>query len=140
MELLVQKLHPDAKVPTFAYETDAGMDLYTIEDVVLKAGARAQIKTGIALSIPEGYVGLVWDKSGLSLKNGITTLAGVVDSGYHGEILIVLHNTSTDDYSFSAGDKITQMLIQKIEHPIIVEVGSLQNSDRGAHGFGSSGI
>lgn len=140
MELQVQKLHPQANVPSFAHATDAGMDLYCLEDVVISAGGRTQIKTGIALGIPEGYVGLVWDKSGLANKAGLTVLGGVVDSGYTGEILILLQNTGTEDFSFNAGDKITQILIQKVEHPEIVEVDSLLETQRGEGGFGSTGI
>lgn len=140
MELQVQKLHPKAKIPSFAHDTDAGMDLCCVEEMTIAAGERAQIKTGIALAIPEGFVGLVWDKSGLAYKAGLTILGGVVDSGYTGEILILLQNTTANDYTFSAGDKITQILIQKVEHPEIVEVDSLQNSQRGNGGFGSTGI
>lgn len=139
MELPVLKLHPDAKLPTFAHETDAGMDLYALEDTVIRAGEHARVKTGIALGIPHGYVGLCWDKSGLAHKSGITVLAGVVDAGYTGEILVELHNVSNTDYTFAQGDKITQMLIQKVEHPSIVEVAELTESQRGDRGFGSSG-
>jgi len=140
MELHVQKLHPQAKLPSFAHDTDAGMDVYCLEDTIVHANSRAQIKTGIALGVPEGYVGLVWDKSGLAYKAGLTVLAGVVDAGYTGEILVILHNTSAEDYNFIAGDKITQILIQKVEHPSIVEVESLRESKRGTGGFGSTGI
>lgn len=140
MQLQVQKLHPQAKLPSFAHDADAGMDMYCLEDVVVKANSRAQIKTGIALGIEKGYVGLVWDKSGLASKAGLTIIGGVVDAGYTGEILILMHNISDTDYKFTAGHKITQILIQKVEHPELVEVESLQESVRGAEGFGSTGI
>lgn len=140
MELQVQKLHPDAKIPSFAHDTDAGLDLCCIEDAVIPAGEHAQVRTGLALGIPVGYAGLVWDKSGLAHKAGITVLGGVVDAGYTGEILILLHNTGTRSHTFFAGDKITQILIQKVEHPQIVETDSLQESQRGSKGFGSTGI
>lgn len=140
MELPVQKLHPDAKLPNFAHEHDAGMDLYALEETTIPAGTHAQVRTGIAAAIPPGYAGLIWDKSGLASKNGITVLGGVVDSGYTGELLILLHNISAVDHTFQQGDKITQMLIQKVEHPDIVEVQELQQTQRGEKGFGSSGI
>lgn len=140
MELHVQKLHENAKIPSFAHDADAGMDIYCLENVSIEAGQRVQIRTGIALGVPLGYVGLVWDKSGLAQKAGLTILGGVVDSGYTGEILILMHNTGDTDHFFSAGDKITQILIQKVEHPQIVEVPALQESVRGDKGFGSTGI
>lgn len=139
MQLQVQKLHKDAKLPSFAHDSDAGMDIYCLEDTVIKAGERAQIKTGIALGVPEGFVGLVWDKSGLALKAGLMVLGGVVDAGYTGEILILLHNTGNQDYAFCSGDKITQILIQKVEHAEVVEVDMLQDTTRGVSGFGSTG-
>lgn len=140
MELHIQKLHPDAKIPTFAHDADAGMDVYALERCTIKAGERAQVRTGIALCVQEGYVGLVWDKSGLAHTAGITILGGVIDAGYTGEVLILLHNTGSSDHTFTAGDKITQILIQKVEHPNIIEVDSLPDSKRGSGGFGSTGI
>ncbi len=138
MQLKVQKLHGDAKLPTFAHDADAGMDLYALEDSVIEAGARAQVRTGIAIGVPPGYVGLIWDKSGLANKVGITVLGGVVDAGYTGEIVILLHNTGVYPHEFKAGDKITQMLIQKVEHPDIIEA-PLEETQRGDSGFGSTG-
>lgn len=139
MELPVQKLHPDAKLPSFAHSTDAGMDLYCVEKITLQPGERAQIKTGIALSVPLGYVGLIWDKSGISHKRGLKTLGGVIDHGYTGEVFVGIYNTDTEPQVFEVGDKVAQILIQKFEHPEIVEVYSLQESERGARGIGSTG-
>ncbi len=139
MELQVQKLHPDAKLPSFAHSTDAGMDLYCVEKITLKPGERAQVKTGIALSVPLGYVGLIWDKSGISHKRGLKTLGGVIDHGYTGEVFVGIYNTDTDPQVFEVGDKVAQILIQKFDHPEIVEVDSLQESERGARGIGSTG-
>ncbi|MCX6713784.1 MAG: dUTP diphosphatase, partial [Candidatus Vogelbacteria bacterium] len=85
MKIKVKKLDLEAKLPSYAHLGDAGMDIYALEDVVLKSGERARIKTGIAIEIPNGFVGLVWDKSGISTNHGLKTLAGVVDSGYRGE-------------------------------------------------------
>jgi len=139
VKIKVKKLHPDAKIPTYANPEDAGMDIYSCEDLVIKSKHRAILKTGISMEFPKGYVALVWDKSGLS-KKGITTLAGVGDSGYRGEYKIVLLNIGSQDYFVKKGEKIAQILIQKVEQPKIEEVEELSSSKRGAKGFGSSGL
>jgi dUTP pyrophosphatase len=139
MELHVQKLLQDAKLPSFAHDADAGMDLYCAEAITIEPNQRAQVRTGLAIAIPEGYVGLVWDKGGISHKLGMKTLGGVVDAGYTGEWLIGLYNLSDKSHTFAVGDKITQFLVQKVEHPTVVEVDSLAESARGANGFGSTG-
>jgi len=136
----VKKLSPGAKIPTFAMEDDAGMDLYSAGNAVLKPGERIICKTGIAVKIPKGYVGLIWDKSGIAASSGIKTMAGVIDSGYRGEVGVVLVNLSSKEYKINKGDKIAQMLIQKIKRPIIKEVRNLDNTSREKKGFGSTGI
>ena len=140
MNMQVLRLVASAKTPCFAHEHDAGMDLFSVETITIPVGGRAQIKTGIAVAIPEGYVGLIWDKSGLSHKSGLKTLGGVIDAGYRGEILVGMVNVSDESYIFHAGDKIAQMLIQKVEHPQIEEVSTLDDTARGEGGFGSTGI
>lgn len=136
----VKRLHPDAKIPAYALLGDAGMDLYSREEVTLRPGERHSVATGIALRIPDGYVGLVWDKSGLSHKKGIKTLGGVFDSNYLGEYLIGLVNLSTDTIVIRKGDKIAQVLFQKIETPSLVEVAEFATpTARGTRGFGSTG-
>jgi dUTP pyrophosphatase len=139
MELSIKKLHPSAKLPSYAHESDAGMDLYALEDTVVAAKKRVLIATGIAVAIPDGYVGLFWDKSGLANKHGLTVLGGVIDAGYRGELLVGLFNTSDTDYTFQAGDKVTQMLIQPVLQPTLVEVTELNDTLRGEGGFGSTG-
>jgi len=139
MELRIQKLHPDAVMPAYAHHDDAGMDLFSIEDVVVLPQQRVQIATGIAMEIPEGHVGLIWDKSGVSHKGGIKTLGGVIDSGYRGEIKIGVVNLSDEPYVFEAGHKVAQLLIQRVEQPVIVEVETLTDSARGDNAFGSTG-
>jgi dUTP pyrophosphatase len=139
MEIKITKLHPDAKIPQYAHHNDAGMDLFCVETITINPGERLQIKTGIAMEIPDGYVGLVWDKSGLSQKFGLKTLGGVVDSGYRGEIMVGMYNLSTEPYVFEVGHKVAQMLIQKVEQPSIVEVEELSESVRGDNAFGSTG-
>lgn len=139
MKLKIQKINSEAIIPNYANEDDAGLDLHSAENFILKPGERRAIETGIKMEIPEGYVGLVWDKSGIAANNGIKTMAGVIDSGYRGEIKIVLINLSNQDFEIKKGQKIAQMLIQKIEHPEIEIVEFLSKSDRGEGGFGSTG-
>jgi dUTP pyrophosphatase len=139
MNIHIQKLHTDATVPTYAHSGDAGMDLYSVEVVTLNPGERAQVPTGIAVAIPEGYVGLIWDKSGISHRGGIKTLGGVVDAGYRGEILVGVLNVGDTPYEVRKGAKIAQMLIQKVEHPELVVIDSLDETERGERGFGSTG-
>lgn len=140
MQLQVKKLHPDAKLPQFAHATDAGLDLYTVENVAIAPGERISIATGIAVQIPVGYVGLIWDKSGIAQKGGLKTLGGVIDADYRGEVFVGLLNTGAEQYEFTSGQKIAQMLIQKIEHPEIIEVDELDDTDRGDGAFGSTGV
>jgi len=128
-----------AKLPTYHYEGDAGLDLYTTEVVTLCSGEKKSISTGVQLAIPDGYVGLIWDKGGLSMKRGLKTLGGVVDSGYRGEIIVGLVNLSEESHTFEKGDKIAQMIIQKKEFVTIEEVDEFDTTDRGDKGFGSSG-
>lgn len=139
MKLKVKKLHPDAIIPQYAHFDDAGFDLFAIEDVELESMQRAQIRTGIAMEIPEGYVGFMWDKSGLSHKFGIKTLGGVCDSGYRGEIMIGVINLGKEKYIFEKGHKVSQMTIQKKETVEFEEVSELSETKRGHGGFGSTG-
>lgn len=129
----------DVKMPTKEHNSDAGIDLYSAETVILKSGDIKKIKTGISVSIPVGYAGLIWDKSGLSMNNGLKTLGGVVDSGYRGEILVGIVNLSSESYTIEKNHKVAQMLIQKIEDINIEEVDKLDTTDREEKGFGSSG-
>lgn len=139
MQVKIKKLHPDALIPQFAHVDDAGMDICVPERVTIAPGQRKSIGLGLALEIPDGYVGLMWDKSGLSHKYGIKTFGGVIDAGYRGEVHAGVMNLSKETYVFEKGHKIVQLLIQKIEHPTIAEVEELSESHRGEKGFGSSG-
>jgi dUTP pyrophosphatase len=139
MKLKIKKLHTDAIIPKYANLNDAGMDLFAIEDVAVEPMERKQVGTGIAVEIPEDYVGLVWDKSGLSHKFGLKVLGGVIDSGYRGEIKVGIINLGTEKYTFEKGHKVAQMIIQKKETPEIEEVTELSDSERGEGGFGSTG-
>ncbi len=139
IEVKIKKIKDDAKIPTYAHIGDAGMDLYSTQDIVVKEGERVKVSTGVAMEIPDGFVGLVWDKSGLSVNYGLKTLGGVIDSCFRGEIIVGVINLSNDDYCIEKGHKIAQMLIQKVELPDVVEVNELNLSQRGKGGFGSTG-
>lgn len=136
--LEIQKLHPEAKVPTRAYEHDAGLDLTSVETHTLKPGEGKIFKTGIAIALDPGYVGLVWDRSSMG-KKGIKTLGGVIDSGYRGEVGVILWNISQDTHTINAGERIAQLLVQAVATPQTKEVTILGSTDRGTGGFGSSG-
>src|SRR3989344_5449487 len=140
MKIKFQKILDEAIIPHYAHQGDAGMDIFSAEDAVIKSGEIKSVKTGVKMEMPEGFVGLIWDKSGLALKNGIKTMAGVIDSGYRGEIGIVLTNLSGQDYKIEKGQKIAQMLVQKVERVEIEETKELSETKRGADGFGSTGL
>jgi dUTP pyrophosphatase len=139
MRLLIERLTSSAKLPTRAYEHDAGLDLYSDEECVIKPGERAIIRTGIKLAIPSGCAGLVWDKGGMA-KNGLHSIAGVIDAGFRGELTIHLHNIGDTVKSISLGQKVAQLLIQKVEFPAIIETKIEDETERGERRFGSSGL
>lgn len=139
MIIKVKKLKSAAKLPTYAHPGDAGMDLYAAEATTIPAHGRGTAPTGLAFAIPDGYAGLVWDKSGLAVKVGITTIAGVIDSSYRGELLVAVYNTTDTDYAFAVGDKVAQLLVQPIVLGEIVETNNLDDTSRGVGGFGSTG-
>ena len=139
MKLSIKKLHPDAKLPNRAHADDAGRDLFCVEKLVLQPGEKAAVSTGIAMAIPTGYVGLVWDKGGVGIKGGVKILGGVVDAAYRGEIIVGLINLSKEAYTFEKGAKISQLLIQKVELPEVCEVSELDDTIRGEGKFGSTG-
>lgn len=134
----VKKLAPNAKIPAKGNPTDAGIDVFTNESYTLAPGEVHAFSTGIAVAIPDGYVALIWDRSGLGVK-GVHRLAGVIDSGYRGEWKIVLVNLSKEPVEVKTGDKIAQCVLQEFEQADIAEVDSLPESIRGEKGFGSSG-
>jgi dUTP pyrophosphatase len=135
------KLSEDAVVPTYAHDGDAGADLYSTVDYTLKAGECALFPTAIAMAIPFGYVGLVHPRSSLAWKGGITVLnaPGTIDYGYTGEIKVMLVNMSQIPYDIKQGDKIAQLVIQKVEKAEFMQTESLDDTERGDGGFGSTG-
>ena len=139
----ITKLHDNAVIPTYAHLTDAGADLVSVENALLAPGQRVLIPTGIAIAIPNGYVGLVHPRSGLAVKNGIALVnaPGTIDSGYRGEIKVCLINLDPNEtVELPAGSRIAQLVIQRVAFANFLEVSELDDSDRGAGGFGSTGI
>jgi dUTP pyrophosphatase len=142
LRVTVVRLDPDLPVPTYAHPGDAGLDLHAREGAVVKAGGgRATVPTGIALAIPPGYAGFVVPRSGLALRHGISLVntPGVIDAAYRGELKCVMLNTDpAADYEISRGDRIAQLVIQRVEEVQWVEVDELDGLDRGG-GFGHTG-
>jgi len=139
----IKLLDPELPAPAYAKPGDAGADLRSRIDFELEPGERALVPTGGAISLPEGYVGLVHPRSGLATKNGITIVnaPGTVDSGYRGELMVTLLNTDkTKSFHVQRGDRIAQLIIQKYEHATFTVVDELDQTERGSSGFGSSGI
>jgi dUTP pyrophosphatase len=135
----VKLLRPDARAPSYGRPGDAGLDIYACEDTILPPNMQTMVPTGVALAIPEGTVGLVWDRSGMAAKSGIKTMAGVLDSTYRGELKIVLINLRSTPYEVKKGDRIAQLLVQPIHTADIEVVQDLDETHRGEGGFGSSG-
>ncbi|MBS3133721.1 dUTP diphosphatase [Candidatus Woesearchaeota archaeon] len=136
----VMKLKTYSILPRYAHTYgDAGLDLYSSENYTLKPNEVVLVSTGIVMAIPEGYAGLIWDRSGLSTRHYIHKFAGVIDSSYRGDVLVALFNHGKNPYDIKRGDKIAQMLIQKIEHMQIEETDKLEETCRGDKGFGSTG-
>jgi len=143
MQIPVKRLTTSAVIPTKAHYADAGFDLYADSEHELYAGTNnensAIVKTGIAMAIPDDHVGLVWDRSSMGAKKGVHRFAGVIDAGYRGEIMVALYNFGPNNVTIKRGDRIAQILIQPVPQVLMVEVDSLDSSERGEKGFGSSG-
>ena len=136
----IQLKHPDAQIPSRGYYTDAGADLHSVESLEIGAGKRACVNTGVAIAIPMGYYGRIAPRSGLAFRNGIDILAGVVDYGYTDSIKVILLNTGDIPIKVNVGDRIAQILIEKLlENPNFIVVDNLKEADRGTRGFGSTG-
>lgn len=141
MQLQVQRVHPDAVVPAYAHPGDAGLDLTSVEAVRLPAGGRAAVRTGLAIAVPDGWVGLVHPRSGLARRHGVTVAnaPGTIDAGYRGEVLVLLVNLGTDDVELAAGERVAQLVLQEVARAEVVEVEQLDDTARGSGGFGSTG-
>ena len=142
VQVLITRLDPELPLPRYAKGGDAGADIVSRIDISLAPGERALVPTGIAIALPDGYVALVHPRSGLAIKHGVTMVnaPGTVDAGYRGELQIILINhDKTEAVSFKRGDRIAQLVIQKVERAEFVEVQELPGSGRGTGGFGSTG-
>ena len=139
MEFKVKKLYIDSKLPTAGHPGDAGIDFYSTADVVFAPHAQERVYTGVSFEIPEGYVGLIWDKSSISFNKGLKVMGGVIDAGFRGELVISMYNTTDKEQSIEKGGKIAQMIIQKFEECTIREVDELTETVRGSKMEGSTG-
>eukprot|EP00793_Prasinoderma_coloniale_P002794 PRCOL_00002276-RA len=138
----VHRLRPEAKLPVRGSKGAAGYDLAAAEPTTIAAGGRGIVKTGLAIAIPEGTYARIAPRSGLAVKKGINTGAGVVDYDYRGEVGVVLFNHGTEDFEVAAGDRVAQLILERIATPEVVEVaeGGLDETERGAGGYGSTGV
>src|SRR6201994_2904111 len=142
LDVLVNRLDPAVPLPAYAQPGDAGADLVTCEDVDLAPGERAVVRTGVAIALPEGYAAFVHPRSGLAAKHGVTVVnaPGTIDAGYRGEIKVILLNTdAARAVSFQRGDRVAQLVVQRVENVTFREVPVLPESARGDNGFGSTG-
>ena len=142
VEVLITRLDPEIPLPRYAKGGDAGADIVSRIDITLAPGERVLVPTGIAIALPDGYVALVHPRSGLAIKHGVTMVnaPGTVDAGYRGELQVILINhDKSESASFKRGDRIAQLVIQKVERAEFVEVRELPGSGRGSGGFGSTG-
>jgi dUTP diphosphatase len=142
IELPLKRLDPSIALPSYAREDDAGLDLRAAHDAALEPGGRALIGTGLAVAIPAGFAGFVLPRSGLALSHGVTVLnaPGLVDAGYRGELKVLLINHGAAPVAIRRGDRIAQLVIQRVERAAPIEVVELPESQRGAGGFGSTGV
>lgn len=138
----IVRLDPDLPLPSYAQPGDAGADLMTTQDVVLQPGERKMVPTGVALALPEGHVGLVHPRSGLAARHGLSIVnaPGTIDSGYRGEVKVMLINLDLHtEVRLSRGDRIAQLVVQRFEHAEFIETDTLDETSRGAGGYGSTG-
>lgn len=139
IKIKVKKLNSDAILPKYAHQGDAGMDLFSCEEAIIFPKQRKLIHTGISMELPEGFVALIWDKSGLAANHGLKTMGGVIEHTYRGEYCVILHNTTEKEIKLQKGNKIAQILIQPIFTAELQEVQELGETKRGTEGFGSTG-
>ena len=142
MTLRFKRIHPDAVLPSYAHPSDAGMDVRSVEDLTIAPGTRALVPTGLVMLLPPMYEAQVRPRSGLALKSGITVLntPGTIDSGYRGEVGVILMNLGDVPFEVKKGDKVAQIVIAPVTQPTIEETDTIDETDRGAGGFGSTGV
>jgi len=139
VDVKIQRLDKSVDLPFYAKQGDAAFDLRSAENIVVKKGEKATVRTGLKVAIPEGFVGLIWDRSGLAHKHEMHCLAGVIDSGYRGEIGVVMKNLGKEDFLVGHNMRIAQMLIQPVASAKLEEVDELDETERGEGGFGHTG-
>jgi len=139
MAFLIKQLVPEAIIPARGSDGAAGYDISSVVDTVVPALGRTAVATGLAIRVPEGTYGRVAPRSGLAYKHGIDVLAGVIDEDYRGEVKVILYNTSERDYIIKKGDRIAQLILEKIVTPDVALVLELEDTERGVGGFGSTG-
>lgn len=139
--LKVRRLREDVPLPRYAHTGDAGLDLAAAEDATVEPGRRVAVPTGLAVAVPPGWVGLVHPRSGLALERGLTVVnaPGTVDAGYRGELKVLLVNLGDEPVRISRGDRVAQLLMQRVGRAVLVESDDLGETERGAGGFGSTG-
>lgn len=140
MKLLIKKLVPGATMPTRASPGSVGYDLYSTETMRIKSRERGIVSTGIAATIPMGVYGRIAPRSGLTVRHGIQTGAGVIDPDFTGELKVILFNHGTETFEIKQGDRVAQLILEKCETPLIEEVQEMKETQRGTRGFGSSGV
>ena len=142
MTLKFRRIHPDASLPSYAHEGDAGMDVRSVEDVEIAPGSRALVHTGLVMMLPPGWEAQVRPRSGLALKHGVTVLntPGTIDAGYRGEVGVILANFGEGPFKVARGDKVAQIVVAPVARAEIVESAEVDETERGAGGFGSTGV
>lgn len=142
MTLRIKRIHPDATLPAYAHASDAGMDVCSVDDLVIPPGGRALVRTGLVFNLPPLWEAQVRPRSGLALKKGVTVLntPGTIDAGYRGEVGVILANFGTEDFDVKKGDRIAQIVVAPVVQAEVVEVDSIDETDRGGGGFGSTGV
>lgn len=142
MTVRFKRIHPDASLPAYARPGDAGMDLHSVDELVIPRGGRALVHTGLVMQLPPMFEAQVRPRSGLALKSGVTVLntPGTIDSGYRGEVGVILANFGDADFKVAKGDRIAQLVVAPVTQAEVVEVSEVDETDRGAGGFGSTGV
>ena len=140
MFLRVKKSHPDAVIPSFTYAGDAGADLTIVEHVILGPGEAADLATGLSIELPPGYWARITGRSSTMRRRGLLVNEGIIDNGYRGELYVYVRNLNGHEAIIEPGDRLAQLIMHRLERPEIIEVKALAESDRGAKGFGSSGL
>jgi len=142
MTVKFRRIHPDATLPSYAHEGDAGMDVRSVEDLEIAAGRRALVHTGLVMMLPPGWEAQVRPRSGLALKCGVTVLntPGTIDAGYRGEVGVILANFGDAPFKVAKGDKVAQIVVAPVTRAEIVESAEVDETERGSGGFGSTGV